>query len=49
MAAAVSDYVPSLPQHGKLKKADIGEAWSLSLKENKDILSSVDKEGICTI
>ena len=49
MAAAVSDYVPDSAQQGKLKKADIGEAWPLSLKQNKDILSSIDKEGICTI
>jgi phosphopantothenoylcysteine decarboxylase / phosphopantothenate---cysteine ligase len=49
MAAAVSDYIPDAPQQGKLKKADIGEKWSLSLKKNEDILSSIDKEGICTI
>jgi len=49
MAAAVSDYIPDSAKQGKLKKADIGEAWSLSLKQNKDILSSIDREGICTI
>ena len=49
MAAAVSDYIPSSTQHGKLKKTDIGEAWSLPFKENEDILSSLDKEGICAI
>ncbi len=49
MAAAVSDYVPASVQQGKLKKADIGEAWSLPLKKNIDILSSIDKEGIFTI
>ena len=49
MAAAVSDYIPDSAQQGKLKKADIGEAWSLTLKQNKDILSSIDKEGIFTI
>lgn len=49
MAAAVSDYIPDTPQHGKLKKADIGETWSLSLKQNIDILASIDKEEIFTI
>lgn len=49
MAAAVSDYIPSLPQHGKLKKSDIGATWSLELKQNEDILASIDKDGVCTI
>lgn len=49
MAAAVSDYIPDTPQHGKLKKADIGETWSLPLKQNIDILASIDKEDIFTI
>lgn len=49
MAAAVSDYLPAFPQHGKLKKADVGETWSLELKENEDILSSINKEGIFTV
>ena len=47
--AAVSDYVPSFPQNGKLKKIDIGETWELELKKNTDILDSVDKKGIYTI
>jgi len=49
MAAAVSDYVPSFVKEGKLKKTDIGERWSLDLKQNIDILSSVDKQGIFSI
>jgi phosphopantothenoylcysteine decarboxylase/phosphopantothenate--cysteine ligase len=49
MAAAVSDYVPAVTQEGKLKKAQIGERWSLELQQNIDILSSVDKEGIVTV
>ena len=49
MAAAVSDYIPSLPQHGKVKKSDIGDKWSLELKQNSDLLSSIDEEGIYTI
>jgi phosphopantothenoylcysteine decarboxylase/phosphopantothenate--cysteine ligase len=46
MAAAVSDYVPAYPQDGKLKKESLGETWELSLKQNVDILHSLDKEGI---
>jgi phosphopantothenoylcysteine decarboxylase/phosphopantothenate--cysteine ligase len=49
MAAAVSDYIPSSPQNGKVKKTDMGERWSLELKQNKDLLTSIDKEGIFTI
>lgn len=49
MAAAVSDYVPAFPQHGKLKKADVGEKWALELKENEDLLSSINKEGIFAV
>jgi len=49
MSAAVSDYIPSFPQKGKLKKDKLGEHWSLELKQNRDLLSSLDKEGICTV
>lgn len=49
MAAAVSDYVVSYVQSGKLKKESIGSEWDLKLKENIDILSSIDKDGITTI
>jgi len=49
MAAAVSDYVPSFEQVGKLKKESLGGAWELKLKENVDILSSIDKDGIVTV
>ena len=49
MAAAVSDYVPKFIQNGKLKKEMLGESWSLELKKNIDILSSIDKEGITVI
>jgi phosphopantothenoylcysteine decarboxylase/phosphopantothenate--cysteine ligase len=49
MAAAVSDYIPDAPAQGKLKKSDIGEHWSVLLKKNEDILSSIDKEGVCAI
>ena len=49
MVAAVSDYVPSFPQEGKLKKEMIGTSWNLELKQNMDILKSLDKEGIISI
>ena len=49
MVAAVSDYVPAFPQDGKLKKELIGTFWTLELKQNMDILKSLDKEGIITI
>lgn len=49
MAAAVSDYVPSFEQVGKLKKESLGGAWELKLKENVDILSNIDKDGIVTV
>ncbi|WP_419766187.1 MAG: bifunctional phosphopantothenoylcysteine decarboxylase/phosphopantothenate--cysteine ligase CoaBC [Arcobacter sp.] len=49
MVAAVSDYVPAYPQEGKLKKATIGKKWSLELKQNVDILSSLDRRDIYTI
>ena len=49
MVAAVSDYVPAFPQDGKLKKELIGTSWSLELKQNMDILKSLDKEGIISI
>uniref|UniRef100_UPI0040474718 bifunctional phosphopantothenoylcysteine decarboxylase/phosphopantothenate--cysteine ligase CoaBC n=1 Tax=Aliarcobacter sp. TaxID=2321116 RepID=UPI0040474718 len=49
MVAAVSDYVPSYPQDGKLKKELIGTSWNLELKQNMDILKSLDKDGIISI
>ena len=49
MAAAVSDYVPAYAQNGKLKKEAIGDSWDLKLKENVDILSTIDKTDITTI
>ena len=49
MAAAVSDYIPSSPKEGKLKKETLGETFELCLKKNIDILGSIDKEGITTI
>ena len=49
MVAAVSDYIPSYPQEGKLKKDLIGTSWNLELKQNIDILKSLPKEGIYSI
>jgi phosphopantothenoylcysteine decarboxylase/phosphopantothenate--cysteine ligase len=49
MAAAVSDYLPKFQQSGKLKKESLGDAWQLELTKNRDILASIDKEGITTI
>ncbi len=49
MAAAVSDYVPAFAQEGKLKKETLGSEWNLKLKQNIDILDSIDKTDITTI
>ena len=49
MAAAVSDYIPAFSQDGKLKKDVLGEKWDLALKQNIDILASLDKTGISTV
>ena len=49
MAAAVADFTPTYPQNGKLKKSQLGEAWTIDLKQTEDILKSVDKQGIITV
>jgi phosphopantothenoylcysteine decarboxylase/phosphopantothenate--cysteine ligase len=49
MVAAVADFTPQFPQTGKLKKSQIGEHWSIELKQTADILQSINKEGIITI
>lgn len=49
MAAAVSDYIPSFAQIGKLKKESLGDEWDLKLKQNIDILNSIDKSDIVTV
>ncbi|WP_310439967.1 bifunctional phosphopantothenoylcysteine decarboxylase/phosphopantothenate--cysteine ligase CoaBC [Sulfuricurvum sp.] len=49
MAAAVSDYLPTHPQEGKLKKETLGETWSISMKQNIDLLTECNKEGIKTV
>ena len=47
--SAVSDFIPTFPQNGKIKKDDIGDNWDLKLKKNIDILDSLDKNKIYTI
>jgi len=47
--AAISDYIPTFPQNGKMKKDDIGETWDLKLKKNIDILDTLDKSDIYSI
>lgn len=49
MAAAVSDYIPAFAQDGKLKKDILGDEWELKLKQNIDILDTIDKNGIATV
>ena len=49
MAAAVADFTPKFPQMGKLKKSTIGDEWKIELKENPDILTSLNKDGLTTV
>ncbi|MDQ1298316.1 MAG: phosphopantothenoylcysteine decarboxylase / phosphopantothenate---cysteine ligase [Campylobacterota bacterium] len=49
MAAAVSDYVPTRFQSGKLKKEMLGDTWDIAMKKNRDIVAMCNKEGIKTI
>ncbi|MDP1785086.1 MAG: bifunctional phosphopantothenoylcysteine decarboxylase/phosphopantothenate--cysteine ligase CoaBC [Sulfuricurvum sp.] len=49
MAAAVSDYIPTHPQSGKLKKEMLGEEWNIAMKKNHDLIASCNKEGIKTV
>ncbi|WP_263832762.1 bifunctional phosphopantothenoylcysteine decarboxylase/phosphopantothenate--cysteine ligase CoaBC [Sulfurospirillum oryzae] len=49
MAAAVSDFVPIKTHEGKLKKEELGETYSLELKRNIDVLSSLPKKGFKVI
>lgn len=49
MAAAVSDYLPTHPQSGKLKKEMLGKEWNIAMKKNHDLIASCNKEGIKTI
>jgi phosphopantothenoylcysteine decarboxylase/phosphopantothenate--cysteine ligase len=49
MVAAVSDYLPTDALNGKLKKDNLGKSWNLELKQNIDILNSLNKEDIISI
>lgn len=49
MAAAVSDYIPSDPKKGKLKKEVLGSEWTIPMRQNIDIIASCDKTGIKTV
>jgi len=49
MAAAISDFIPRFPQEGKIKKVQLGETWNLELKQNIDLLSTLDRSGIKTV
>ncbi len=49
MAAAVSDYLPTNIEEGKLKKDKLGSTWDLQLTQNIDILSSINKKDIYSI
>ncbi|MDQ7042797.1 MAG: bifunctional phosphopantothenoylcysteine decarboxylase/phosphopantothenate--cysteine ligase CoaBC [Sulfurimonas sp.] len=49
MAAAVSDYLPATAKDGKLKKEKLGTIWNLELSKNRDILASVDKDGVIVV
>lgn len=49
MVAAISDYLPLSREEGKLKKEILGQNWSLNLKQNIDILSSLDKNEIISV
>jgi phosphopantothenoylcysteine decarboxylase/phosphopantothenate--cysteine ligase len=46
--AAVSDYVPNYTK-GKVKKEDQGSVWELKLKQNSDILKTIDKSNLFTV
>lgn len=49
MVAAVADFKPTSPQKGKVKKASLGESWSIELIQTPDILSSLKRNHIKTI
>lgn len=49
MAAAVSDYIPTHPQKGKLKKEMLGGNWNIEMCQNTDLIASCNKEGIKTV
>ncbi len=49
MAAAVSDFIPTNPKKGKIKKDKMQENFSLELRKNVDILANIKHNGIYKI
>jgi phosphopantothenoylcysteine decarboxylase/phosphopantothenate--cysteine ligase len=49
MTAAVGDYTAINKTEGKIKKESVGEIWHLMLKQNIDILSTIDKTNLYTV
>jgi phosphopantothenoylcysteine decarboxylase/phosphopantothenate--cysteine ligase len=49
MVAAVADFTPQVPQHGKIKKSALGDTWKIELKQTADVLKSIDKSAIKTV
>ena len=49
MVSAVADFTPRFPQTGKIKKSDIGDRWSIELKETTDIIKEINKDNLTTV
>ncbi|AXX93533.1 bifunctional phosphopantothenoylcysteine decarboxylase/phosphopantothenate--cysteine ligase CoaBC [Malaciobacter molluscorum LMG 25693] len=49
MVAAISDYLPLNKEEGKLKKELLGNSWDLKLKQNIDILNTLEKSELISI
>jgi len=49
MVAAVADFKAQSPQKGKVKKSSLGETWNITLTQNPDLLSTLQREGIKTV
>lgn len=49
MCAAVADYRPTRSSPAKLKRAESGATYDLSLVENPDILRSIDSPGVLRV
>ena len=45
----MSDYIPIKTHEGKLKKEELGDQYTLELKRNVDVLSSLPKRGFKVI
>ncbi|MDR1451945.1 MAG: bifunctional phosphopantothenoylcysteine decarboxylase/phosphopantothenate--cysteine ligase CoaBC [Helicobacteraceae bacterium] len=49
MAAAVGDWAAANKIDGKMKKEEVGATWNLSLRQNMDILSAIDKQNLYVV